>query len=214
MTPREIPALDAVLVIAKAPVPGRVKTRLVPPLTHVEAARLAEAALADTLRIAGQVPARRHILALDGTPGGWLPAGWRCVDQGDGELDRRLVTAFGHADGPALLIGMDTPQLRAEQLAGFDPHRFDACLGLAIDGGYWAIGLADPAQAAALIGGVPMSCTSTGARQLRRLLAYRLRVQPLDRLEDVDTYAAAIRVAAECGAGRFARAVAAVRRAA
>ena len=41
-----------VIVVAKSPVPGRVKTRLVPPYTHVEAAALAEAALADTLAAA------------------------------------------------------------------------------------------------------------------------------------------------------------------
>jgi hypothetical protein len=63
------------LVIAKQPVPGRVKTRLVPPCTHEQAAALAEAALADTLRTVLTVPARRRVLVMDGRPGQWLPLG-------------------------------------------------------------------------------------------------------------------------------------------
>jgi len=96
---------------------------------------------------------------------------------------------------------MDTPQLRPEQLAAFDPYRYDACLGLAVDGGYWAIGLADPAVARAVIPGVPMSTVDTGVEQLRRLRAHGLRVQLLDSLEDIDTFAAAQRVAAEMPTG-------------
>ncbi|HEX3955641.1 MAG TPA: glycosyltransferase, partial [Trebonia sp.] len=69
------------LVIAKQPVPGRVKTRLVPPCTHEQAAALAEAALADTLHTLLTVPARRRLLVLDGRPGPWLPPGFDIVPQ-------------------------------------------------------------------------------------------------------------------------------------
>ncbi len=61
------------LVIAKEPRPGRVKTRLTPPFTPGEAAALAEAALVDTLRAVAATPARRRVLVLDGEPGPWLP---------------------------------------------------------------------------------------------------------------------------------------------
>ena len=54
--------VTTLLVIAKQPVPGRVKTRLVPPCTYEQAAVLAEAALADTLRAALLAPARRRVL--------------------------------------------------------------------------------------------------------------------------------------------------------
>ncbi|NEB80628.1 glycosyltransferase, partial [Streptomyces sp. SID14478] len=54
-----------VLVLAKAPVPGRVKTRLTPPFTPVEAARLAAAALRDTLDAVLAAPARRRVLVLE-----------------------------------------------------------------------------------------------------------------------------------------------------
>jgi len=198
----------ALIVIAKEPVAGRVKTRLVPPLTGNEAADLARAALSDTLRAAAAVDARQRVLALDGRPGPWLPRGWRVVAQPAGTLDVRLVAAFGAAaGGPALLIGMDTPQVRPAQLAAFDPDGHDACLGLAEDGGYWAIGLRNPALAAEVIGGVPMSTSHTGAEQLRRLHAAGLRVQLLDTLADVDTIDVAYRVAAAAPSTEFAAAL-------
>ena len=79
------------LVIAKQPVPGRVKTRLVPPCTYEQAASLAEAALADTLRAVRMTPARRRVLILDGQPGPWLPPGFDIVPQCAGPLDERLA---------------------------------------------------------------------------------------------------------------------------
>jgi len=74
------PAPDTtLLVIAKQPLPGRVKTRLVPPCTPGQAAALAEAALADTLHTVLAAPARRRVLVLDGEPGPWLPPGFDIV---------------------------------------------------------------------------------------------------------------------------------------
>ena len=103
--------MTTLLVIAKEPRPGRVKTRLTPPFTPEEAAALAEAALADTLRAVAAAPARRRVLVLDGQPGPWLPPGFDVVPQCAGGLDERLAAAFAGCDGPALLIGMDTPQV-------------------------------------------------------------------------------------------------------
>ena len=197
--------IDTLLVITKQPLPGKVKTRLVPPLTYREAAELAEAALGDTLRVAAPVATRR-VVVLDGAPGPWLVPGWQVAPQSGGGLDDRLAAAFADAGrGPTVLVGMDTPQLRARQLAAFDPARYDACLGPAVDGGYWAIGFAEPAVAAAAIRGIPMSTVNTGAQQLRRMRALGLRVQLLDTLEDIDTFDAALRVAEHVSSGAFAR---------
>jgi glycosyltransferase A (GT-A) superfamily protein (DUF2064 family) len=207
--------IGTLIVIAKAPVPGRVKTRLVPPLTYSQAADVAAAALHDTLRTASAVPATTYLIALDGAPGPWLPAGWRVVPQPGGGLDVRIAAAFAAAavasHRPALLIGMDTPQLRPDQLAGFDPIRYDAVLGMATDGGYWAIGLRDPAVAAGVVPGVPMSTPQTGATQLRRLRTAGLRVQLLDPLTDVDTIDTAEEVARLAPHGEFARTLARLR---
>lgn len=196
------------IVIAKRPVPGRVKTRLVPPLTHDDAARLAGAAIEDTLNAVNITPAAYRLLAFDGDPDGWTPPGWQVCAQPEGDLDRRLVAAFADSaaltGGPALLVGMDTPQLRPDHLAAFEPGRFDACLGLAADGGYWAIGFRDPAVAREAIEGIPMSRDDTGARQLDRLHSLGLRVQLLAKLTDVDTVDTAREVAAAAPHTAFA----------
>ncbi|WP_030413204.1 TIGR04282 family arsenosugar biosynthesis glycosyltransferase [Streptomyces sp. NRRL S-1448] len=196
----------AVLVIAKEPVPGRVKTRLTPPYTPDEAAQLAAAALYDTLLAVRAMPARRRTVVLDGHPGDWLPDGFEVRPQCAGGLDERLAAAFAASPGPTLLLGMDTPQVTAELLApaleltAWQHH--DAWFGPAEDGGFWALGLADPDPR--LLRGVPMSTAATGAAQRARLAAAGLRIGDLPVLRDVDTAADALRVAAQAPTGRFA----------
>jgi glycosyltransferase A (GT-A) superfamily protein (DUF2064 family) len=193
--------VTTLLVIAKQPVPGRVKTRLVPPCTYEQAAALAEAALADTLHTVLTVPARRRVLVLDGKPGPWLPSGFDIVPQCGGPLDDRLAHAFAAAGGPALLIGMDTPQV-SPGLLTVDWQTADAVFGPAADGGFWALGLRVPDPG--LLRGVPMSTPHTGAVQRARLLAAGLRVADLPRLRDVDTAADAVSVACQAPQSRFA----------
>ncbi|RSS34245.1 DUF2064 domain-containing protein [Streptomyces sp. WAC07061] len=195
--------MTSLLVIAKAPVPGRVKTRLTPPFTPGQAAALAEAALADTLAAVAATPAGRHVLVLDGAPGPWLPPGFEVVPQSGGGLDERLAAAFAGCTGPALLIGMDTPQVTPAHLApALEFDAYDAWFGPAADGGFWALGLAAPDPA--LLLGVPMSAPDTGAVQYERLRAAGLRTGLLPRLRDVDTAADAAEVAALAPTGRFA----------
>ncbi|MYW65526.1 DUF2064 domain-containing protein [Streptomyces sp. SID8379] len=195
--------MTTLLVIAKEPRPGRVKTRLTPPFTPEEAAALAEAALTDTLHTVAATPADRRVLALDGTPGPWLPPGFDVVPQCAGPLDERLAAAFAACTGPTLLIGMDTPQVTPELLTvDLEGETYDACIGAADDGGFWALGLAHPDPA--LLRGVPMSTPTTGAAQRARLVAAGLRVRDLPPLRDVDTAADARAVAAAAPDTRFA----------
>lgn len=189
------------LVIAKEPVPGRVKTRLTPPFTPREAAQLARAALVDTLTAVAATPAHRRVLVLDGSPGPWLPPGFDVVPQRGGGLDARLAHAFAACTGPALLIGMDTPQVTPELLT-VELSGHDAVFGPAEDGGFWALGLAEPDPE--LVRGVPMSAPDTGAVQRARLVAAGLRVRDLPPLRDVDTAADAEAVAARAPHTRFA----------
>ncbi|MFJ7345411.1 DUF2064 domain-containing protein [Streptomyces sp. NPDC101110] len=193
--------MTTLLVIAKEPRPGRVKTRLTPPFTPRQAAALAEAALADTLHAVAAAPASRRVLVLDGSPGPWLPPGFDVVAQCAGGLDERLAAAFARCGGPALLIGMDTPQVTPELLT-VDFAGCDAWFGPAEDGGFWALGLACPDPA--LLRGVPMSTPVTGAVQRERLVAAGLRVRDLPSLRDVDTASDARAVAALAPRGRFA----------
>jgi len=200
-----------VVVLAKRPRPGAVKTRLVPPLTYEDAAEVAAAALIDTLATVDRTAACRRVLALDGDPTGWERPGWSVVPQAAGGLDRRIAAALAAASGPVLLVGMDTPQLQPAHLLAFDPDRYDAALGPASDGGYWAIGLRDPQLAGAVVHGVPMSQAGTGAVQLERLRSANLTVQVLPELTDVDTIETAEAVAQEAPSSRFAETLATLR---
>ncbi|RFS83869.1 glycosyltransferase [Actinomadura spongiicola] len=206
------------IVIAKEPVPGRVKTRLTPAYTPAEAAALAEAALRDTLAAVAATPAGRRTLALDGAPGPWLPAGFAVTAQRGGGLDERLAHAFtdAWAGRPLVLIGMDTPQVTPALLtrAHRALRRHDAVFGPATDGGFWLLGLRRPD--ARLLRGVPMSRPDTGGALLARLRAAGLDVGELPALTDVDTPADAASVAAALTRGgrpwsRFAAAVHALR---
>jgi rSAM/selenodomain-associated transferase 1 len=202
-----------VMVIAKEPVPGRVKTRLTPAYTPAEAAELAEAALTDTLTAVASTSVTRRILALAGSPGRWLPPGFDVIGQRGGGLDERIAWALADAratcPAPLVLIGMDTPQVTPGLLAqAAEPlvsGAADATLGLAEDGGFWLFGLReiDPS----LVLGVPMSRPDTGSRQLARLREAGLRVRLLPELADVDTADEAMRIAALTPGSAFATCV-------
>ena len=200
------------LVIAKEPVPGRAKTRLTPPCHPVDAAAIAAGALADTLAAALASGADRVLVALDGQPGPWLPPGAIVVSQGQGDLATRLATAWSATTGPALQIGMDTPQVGADGLADAmramtEDDEVDALFGPATDGGWWALGLRRRAPMA--FAGIATSRPDTGVRQLERLLELGLRTALLPEQRDVDTWPDAVAVAAGCPGGAFAAAVAA-----
>jgi hypothetical protein len=225
---------QVLLVLAKSPVPGLAKTRLCPPATPEQAARIASAALLDTLdavrAAAGLRPGRVSMVAWTGT----LADAVRCDElataldgtvqfsQAGNSLGERIAAAHAEvaarAPGAAVLqIGMDTPQLDAEAMsAAFAPLSTrggpDAVLGPAEDGGWWALGLRDP-RAAAAIARVPTSRPDTGERTLAALRGAGLRVDLLPRLSDVDTAADALAVTAHCRPGsRFATEVNAVLR--
>ena len=197
------------LVLAKEPVPGRVKTRLSPPCTPEEAAAIAAAALADTLAAAVASGADRVVMALEGEAREWCPPGVVVVPQGHGCLADRLRTLWRATTGPALQIGMDTPQIGAGGLdaamAWLDDGTHDAAMGLAVDGGWWAIGLRRPTPG--VFDGIETSRADTGARQRTRLTALGLRVAELVPARDVDTWDDALAVAALAPQSAFADAV-------
>ena len=136
------------------------------------------------------------------------------IPQWGDDFPNRLANA--HADAatrypglPVLQIGMDTPQVdgpalesAVERLAGYD-----AVLGPAMDGGWWALGLRDP-RAADVLRAVATSRSDTGARTRLALAEAGLRVGTLPTLSDVDVVEDARLVAAQAPGGRFAAAVA------
>jgi hypothetical protein len=191
----------ALLVVAKAPVPGLAKTRLAASIGDAAAADHAAAALLDTLDAVAAAPVAARIVALTGD----LSAAGRSADierrladfivvgqRGDDFADR---LANAHADAaaaagglPVLQIGMDTPQVTADLLAECATTlcEADAVLGMACDGGWWVLGVTDPAMAECLRG-VPMSQPDTGAVTLRALRDTGLDVHLVAELADVDT---------------------------
>jgi rSAM/selenodomain-associated transferase 1 len=201
-------------VIAKEPVPGRVKTRLCPPFTSDEAALLATAALRDTLAAVGATPASRHVLVLDGQSGSWLPPGFVVMAQRGRNLGARLGAAFadcaGSTDEPTVLVGMDTPQLTTRQLLEAadmltlaEQGRRRAVIGPALDGGFWLIGLshADPR----VFRGVTMSSSRTFDEQAQQLRRCGFEVQVTDVMRDVDSAGDAAAVAAASAGTNFAQ---------
>lgn len=198
--------MTTLVLIAKEPLPGKVKTRLTPALTPEQAAELAAACISDTIAAIAELPADRRVLAFDGDV---IPVGAENYDvlpQSEGTLDQRLGAIFDSIAGPIVLIGMDTPQISAADLApafvGW-PDGIDAWFGPASDGGFWALGMREPNGD--LIRGVPMSQDDTGARQLERLHSAGLRIGMLPELLDVDTIADAHTVAEIAPHTAFAR---------
>ncbi|MBF4574796.1 DUF2064 domain-containing protein [Frondihabitans sp. VKM Ac-2883] len=198
--------MTTLVVIAKECLPGKVKTRLHPPLSLEQAAEVAAASLGDTLLATDSLPASRRILLFDGNRPPVGSEQFDVIPQTTGPLDERIAALFDQVTGPTVLIGMDTPQLVRDDLApAFDgewPSDVDAWYGASTDGGFWALGLRDPDGS--LVRGVPMSRDDTGAHQLARLAAAGLRVSRLRTLTDVDHIDDAIAAAAAAPGGRFA----------
>ncbi|MEJ2863878.1 TIGR04282 family arsenosugar biosynthesis glycosyltransferase [Actinomycetospora flava] len=223
--PSTTPVTRVVLVLAKAPVAGRVKTRLTTATTPAGAADIAAAALLDTLDAARAVRDAQVVVALEGDPADAerrdeitaALAGTVVVPQRGATLGERITAAHDDvADAfpgaVSVQIGMDTPQVDPAVLtAALDlvTTDADAALGRAHDGGWWALALADPHRAG-LVADVPTSRDDTGARTLAELRVGLTpsRVRELPPLSDVDTPDDAVAVADLAPTGRFARAVA------
>ncbi len=209
--------MTTIAVIAKECLPGRVKTRLSPPFTPEQAARIAQACVDDTLETVSSVAARlaptspvRRVLFFDGSVVPSSAHGFEVVRQVEGDLDERLAHLFDVCDGPTVLIGMDTPQVDGAllgRLCSDWPDGVDAWFGAAEDGGFWLLGLREPTGE--LLRGVPMSVPTTGAETRARLRAAGLTIVDVPELLDVDSAPDAVRVAGLVPHSRLAAALAA-----
>ena len=196
--PATMPTGDArcrIIVMAKAPLAGYAKTRLIPALGAHGAAALAERLLAHALAQAqaaalGPVELR---CAPDAAHPAWrrLAQGARLADQDEGDLGQRMARAFDAAfsDGErcVLLVGTDAPGLTAEVLrrAAAALHgEADAVFVPALDGGYALVGLRRPAPV--LFEGMTWSCGTVMQRTRERLAAAGMRHAELPPLADID----------------------------
>ncbi len=204
------------LVVAKAPVPGLAKTRLAPAFGDVGAARLAHAALLDTLdaSVAAAAEAGADVaVALTGRVCDAIDphaivralAAVEVVGQRGGSFADRLANA--HADTargrPVLQIGMDTPQVDASLLGRLlaEAAHPGAGLGRATDGGWWALAL-PRGEDAACLRSVPMSRPDTADCTANALRGRGIGIRELDVLTDVDGPDDVTTVVPQC-TGRF-----------
>jgi len=179
------------VLFAKVPRPGRVKTRLVPPLTHTQAAALADAFLRDTLALGRHAPVARRLLA-------WASAlrprrriaGYTVTRQQGRTLGDRLLNAFRRHLRPGravLILGTDSPTLPAAYLRravqALATH--DLVVGPTQDGGYYLIGARRIERG--LFRGIRWSSSEVCRQTLVNARRLGYTVAQLPRWYDVDT---------------------------
>ena len=183
-----------IVIFAKAPVPGKVKTRLIPAIGAVAAARLAAEMLHVTAREA--LDSEVGVVELCGDPEvghrdwlGHVPLGLIRTSQGEGDLGERLARAAKRvlAGGESvLLVGTDCPELDRHRLAAAAAalERHDAVIHPAADGGYALLGLSrfDPS----LFEGIAWSTASVAAETMARIAALGWSLHVGETLRDID----------------------------
>lgn len=188
---------NRLIIFTRYPLPGRAKTRLIPALGPLGAARLQRAMAGRTLATAREVAARgdvdievRYLGGDERTVRRSLGGGCQLAPQGPGDLGDRLRRAFeeGFAVGARriVVVGADCPAMSADDVRrAFEALAdHDLALGPADDGGYWLIGLRRPAD---VFGGVAWGGPSVCAQTLTAAQRERLSVRQLDTHADVDT---------------------------
>ncbi len=207
-----------VLVVAKAPEPGRAKTRLAATVGDRGAAEIAAAALLDTLDAVAAAPVAARMVALTGDLDAAANAdeirqrlgAFTVVEQRGADFADRLVNAHadaGSAGYPVLQIGMDTPQVSAELLSDCARRLLEtpAVLGMAYDGGWWLLGVQVP-DAAQSLRAVPMSQSDTGELTRKAFHDNGIDVELVQQLADIDVIDDVAAVRRACAqTSRFAR---------
>jgi rSAM/selenodomain-associated transferase 1 len=189
--------MDSVILFAKFPVPGRVKTRLCPPLSPEQAAEVYRAMARDCWRAARAAVGKGALVALDPEGGrldpAWLGRGARAFRQRGADLGARMGAAFSRAfrlgSQRAAVVGSDCPELSAGELRGAlrELDRADVVLGPAADGGYYLVALKSPCPG--LFRDMAWSRRDVLKKTLARAKTLGLGVSLLRRRADIDTYA-------------------------
>ena len=192
----------ALVIFAKAPIPGEVKTRLCPPLTPDEAATLHGSFVLDMLERTKlavaklQLPFHRYLACAPSSELVFFKImeerqGVRLLDQVGENLGQRMhrtfVDVFAKGYTHVIIMGTDVPTLPLSvyQEAFTMLGRSDVVLGPALDGGYYLIGLKQPAEQ--LFTGVPWSTDQVLAVTQQQANALGLSVELTTAWRDVDT---------------------------
>ncbi len=193
---------SALVIFAKAPIPGQVKTRLCPPLTPDEAATLHGSFVLDTLERTKaavskfKLPLDRYLACAPSSAHVFFKImeerqGVRVIDQAGDDLGARMnqvfETLFAHKYTQVVIVGTDVPSLPLEQYKQaftlLGSH--DLVLGPALDGGYYLIGLNRPTPA--LFTGIPWSTEQVLTLTQEKARALGLRTSVLAPWRDIDT---------------------------
>lgn len=211
-------AVGVVLVVAKAPAVGRSKTRLVPPLTAVEAAELQVCLLLDTVEACASEVADVRVLygsADDRAPLEGLLPGVRLVQQeGRGLADAlRLGVARHVGEGPVALVSSDIPGVPSGALTdAFSALAggADVVLGPAMDGGYWLIAMREADDRPFV--DIPWSTPAAYAVTRARCEGAGLQVVDVAAWRDIDTLVDLSLAAHDPGLGGAVRSAPLIRR--
>lgn len=196
--PRSLAPNQALLIIfAKEPQPGQVKTRLSPPLSPVEAAELYHYFFQDVAAEMASLPEIEVAIAFDPASARnffetLAPKGVKLVPQADAGLSERLIQAFawGFARGyeAVLIRNSDSPDLPGsiilEGAEGLLSGQADVVLGPSPDGGYYLIGLRRPCPK--IFGEIPWSTDGVLQETLNRARSLGLKVHLLPSWADID----------------------------
>ena len=193
---------DALVICAKAPIPGQVKTRLCPPLTPDEAATVHGSFVIDTLERSRtavakyRLPVDRYLACAPSCTLAFFKImeerqAVRLLEQEGPDLGARMhrifETLFSRSYRRVVIIGTDVPSLPLERYQhAFDLlNRFDLALGPALDGGYYVIGLKQPAPA--LFENMPWSTDRVLALTKEKAASLGLSIGELAAWRDIDT---------------------------
>ncbi len=173
-------------VFARLPVPGKVKTRLIPALGEEGAARLYARLLAHTVEVAKASGLEFELRVTGGEEAAFhelFGADVSVVDQGEGDLGARMAGVAA----PCLIIGSDCPAISVPLLQAAAGALADrkVVLGPANDGGYYLVGLAEPMPF--LFEAMEWSTPQVLPQTLARLAERRIGPAILPELADIDT---------------------------
>ncbi|MHB8841393.1 MAG: TIGR04282 family arsenosugar biosynthesis glycosyltransferase [Candidatus Aquicultor sp.] len=200
----------AIVIMAKMPVPGNVKTRLCPPLTPEQSAALYSAFLEDTVHKVDRIQRVGKFIALDSNPslqGGVtrigtlpVPGTYTVIDQGKGDLGERINRILGilfKSFDRVLVVGADSPTMPYEVLEsaidGLSDH--DVVIGPSQDGGYYLLGLRGYFES--LFDRIDWSTHVVLRQTLDHIRSGNLSVKQLLTWYDIDTPVNLLRLAAE-----------------
>ena len=173
-------------IFARLPVPGKVKTRLIPALGEEGAARLYARLLAQTVEVARESGLDFELRVTGGEVAAFhalFGSDVAVVNQGEGDLGAKMA----RVEAPALLIGSDCPSVTAPLLRAAAGALEDrrVVLGPANDGGYYLIGFSEPVPY--LFDAMEWSTPSVLPETLRRLAERGMGPAVLPELADIDT---------------------------